>query len=713
MTKSKIPPKAGKLFILIILLFGSIPTFGQTVDTAWVRRYNGPGSGKDEANKIAIDVSGNVYVAGYSYVDPVSGIDYTTIKYYPNGDTAWVRRYDGPGSGYGDYIYSMVLDNSGNVYVTGASEDIDGYDYATIKYYPNGDTAWVRRYIGTPGISSDGAFGIVLDGSKNICVTGWGYDSSGNYDYLTIKYDPNGNELWTSRYKGPGNSNEWGRAISVDGSDNFYVTGLIYGAVGSDDYCTIKYYPNGDTAWLRRYNGPGNNIDRPEAIAVDGSNNAYVTGRSVGDGTMSDYATIKYYSTGDTAWVRRYNGPGNGTDEAYALVVDNSSNVYVTGRSYSNGVVGFDIVTIKYYTNGDTAWLRRYNGPGNMADHARTIAVDVSGNVYVAGYTEGAYVYANYVTMKYYPNGDMAWVRTYEGPGNWDDQIYSIALDGFGNVFVTGRSYASGTDYDYATIKYYQNYSPTITAPDSTKFLCGTDTIRFTVLAVDPNGDDTLTLSGPGIPIPARGLSPLSAEAKNYVPSAGTYDYVYTVTDSRNASDNDTATYVITFNTSPDSFSLISPLDSALVPYMIAFDWESATDPDPLDQVKYDLYVSTSFSFHVDSTFIYDSLLTSQHTDTLDRGIYYWKVKAYDNCVERWSNQTWTLLSAIRGDANGDGVINVTDVVYLINYLFISGPAPNPIQAGDANCDGVVNVTDVVYLINYLFLVPPGPPPCE
>jgi hypothetical protein len=61
------------------------------------------------------------------------------------------------------------------------------------------------------------------------------------------------------------------------------------------------------------------------------------------------------------------------------------------------------------------------------------------------------------------------------------------------------------------------------------------------------------------------------------------------------------------------------------------------------------------------------------------------------------------------GDANGDGVINVTDVVYLINYLFISGPAPDPIQAGDVNCDGMVNVSDVVYLINYLFIS--GPPP--
>jgi len=63
----------------------------------------------------------------------------------------------------------------------------------------------------------------------------------------------------------------------------------------------------------------------------------------------------------------------------------------------------------------------------------------------------------------------------------------------------------------------------------------------------------------------------------------------------------------------------------------------------------------------------------------------------------------------LRGDANGDGVINVSDVVYLINYLFINGPAPVPLEAGDVNCDGTINVADVVYLINYLFIS--GPPP--
>ncbi len=68
-----------------------------------------------------------------------------------------------------------------------------------------------------------------------------------------------------------------------------------------------------------------------------------------------------------------------------------------------------------------------------------------------------------------------------------------------------------------------------------------------------------------------------------------------------------------------------------------------------------------------------------------------------------------TVLPYLTGDASHDGVIDIGDVVYLINYLYKNGAAPDPLESGDANCDGVVDVSDVVYLINYLFKS--GPPP--
>jgi hypothetical protein len=70
----------------------------------------------------------------------------------------------------------------------------------------------------------------------------------------------------------------------------------------------------------------------------------------------------------------------------------------------------------------------------------------------------------------------------------------------------------------------------------------------------------------------------------------------------------------------------------------------------------------------------------------------------------------WILPAYICGDANGDGQANVADAVFLINYVFKSGPAPSPMESGDANCDGAVNVGDAVYEINYIFKG--GPDPC-
>jgi hypothetical protein len=67
----------------------------------------------------------------------------------------------------------------------------------------------------------------------------------------------------------------------------------------------------------------------------------------------------------------------------------------------------------------------------------------------------------------------------------------------------------------------------------------------------------------------------------------------------------------------------------------------------------------------------------------------------------------------VAGDANNDETVDVSDVVYLINYLFISGPPPIALPSGDANCDGKIDISDVVYLINYLFIHGPAPVMCD
>jgi hypothetical protein len=423
-----------KVLLTLLLVFWAVPLFAQSVDTAWVRRYNAPADYWDEANAIAVDDSGNVYVTGESY-----GIgqfyDYLTIKYDRTGNELWTKRYNGPGNRL-DRASAIALDRSGNVYVTGESEgDGTSRDYVTIKYDEAGREIWLRRYGG--GDWNDIATSMTTDDSANVYVTGYSYESiTVGPDYATLKYDHHGNELWAARYD---SMYDYAYAVCIDSLHNAYVTGTSG---------TLKYDAGGNMLWRRSYYG----VD----VIAGKDNNAYVVGDLFGVGAeISDYLTIKHYPNGDTAWARTYNGQADSSDYAAAITTDDSGNVYITGVSYGSGT-GWDYGTLKYYPNGDTAWVRRYNGPGNGLDQPTAIAVDLFGKTYVTGYSEAGDAYQDYATVRYDETGNQIWVIRYDGPANSTDRSNAIVVDDSANVYVTGRSKGIGTSYDYATIKYVQ-----------------------------------------------------------------------------------------------------------------------------------------------------------------------------------------------------------------------------------------------------------------
>jgi hypothetical protein len=189
-----------------------------------------------------------------------------------------------------------------------------------------------------------------------------------------------------------------------------------------------------------------------------------VTGASIGTTFPDfDYATIKYSSTGQQQWVARYNGPGNSDDGANAIAIDESGNSYVTGSSHDLNTNYEHYVTIKYNSAGDEQWSARYSGPENGDNLAIAIAVDGPGNVYVTGASSGLGTDWDYATVKYNTSGTEEWVARYNGPGNFVDTAYGIGVDALGNVYVAGTSVGSGTNTDYATIKYVQGPPPTPT----------------------------------------------------------------------------------------------------------------------------------------------------------------------------------------------------------------------------------------------------------
>ena len=442
-----------KIFLVIFTLisFCTVDAFSQFVEE-WVARYNGLGNGGDTPRTIAVDDSSNVYVSGDSY-GVGSNSDYAVVKYNSEGNQQWVAIYNGPGN-HEDRPFSMTLDDSGNVYVTGSSLGSGTqYDFATVKYSAAGVEQWVSRYDG-PDSEQDRANAITADGSGNVYVTGYSYGNSTNLDYATVKYYSSGTQAWVARYNGPADTADGSNSIAIDDSGNVYVTGYSVGTNGSYDFATVKYDSLGQQQWINRYDGIGNSEDRAVSIAVDDSGFIYVTGRSYGDTTDSDWATIKYNSDGGVQWTAIYNGSLNSLDAPSKIIVDDLFNIYVTGSGSYNSGDGEDFTTIKYNSSGEEQWISTYNGQNTFRDVSNSIALDGMGNVYVTGRTWVTQLDYDFATIKYNASGQEQWVAIYNGPGDGDDWASSIATDASGNAYVTGWSEGVGTSYDFATIKY-------------------------------------------------------------------------------------------------------------------------------------------------------------------------------------------------------------------------------------------------------------------
>ena len=418
------------LFVLLLSL-KSLTSFSQ-VSIGWVARYNNQGLGYDAGLALTVDDFGNVYVTGNSYGNQTRQ-DLVVIKYSPAGTNLWTRR---------------IADTVNNNYMSGFDIKLDEFNnviaggIGVYKYDNNGNPFWSS--------SSDVRFeAIVLDKAGNIFAVG-----GASWLFLTRKFQPNGNILWTQTYQYllGGTSKD----ITMDKNEDVIITGRIPQSQSLNDYMTIKYSNSGALMWERRYNG--GNEDAAYAITSDDSNNVYVTGWNRNSST--DILTIKYSPEGDTVWKAVYDG--GGFDVGYDIEVDSLGCVYVGGVTNSSSYI-----TIKYDVNGDLLWSRVQIS--QQIPYFPVLKLDKNRNVYMSFVSFRPGNFSNYAVVKYNNDGVQQWMAEYYNTGF--SHIYDLTLDTQANIYVTGAS-GGGHGYSIATVKFVQtptqiNQSTNNIIPDS------------------------------------------------------------------------------------------------------------------------------------------------------------------------------------------------------------------------------------------------------
>lgn len=432
--------------IIFILITSNILTAQVTQE--WVATYNGIGTGYNSPTKNAIDKFGNLIVCGKT---DIGSTDYLILKYNSSGSLLWSRTYDGTAHS-SDYLKDMILDDSGNIYVTGNSNEgaANGYfNWLTIKYSPNGEMRWKKNFDWTLH-GEDVAYSITLDKKGNVFVGGYGLAPGGlqNFDIVLAKYNNDGIEQWVRTYdSNPIGHADWGYSVVADDSDCSYISGYSY----SSKAITIKYDENGNQIWLREYPRMNAEYTIPLYSKIDKGNNIIVNGYYQVAGQLN-FVTLKYDRNGNLLWDRVFDSPVGTMDYTHSIYTDDSLNVYVAG-STQGLATSHDALIIKYSPRGDTLWIRTYDDGIGEADKANSLIVDEFHNVYITGST---YTSENddYLTLKYNINGELIWIKKFSLIHT--NVSKTISLDRSQNIFISGFSLISSGVQAITSIKYSQ-----------------------------------------------------------------------------------------------------------------------------------------------------------------------------------------------------------------------------------------------------------------
>jgi gliding motility-associated-like protein len=413
------------------------------------------GNNVSYGHAVAIDKSGNVYItgatgseyniAGANAVQPTLGgaSDAYIAKFTSTGLYLWSSYLGGAGDETG---FAIAIDKSGNVYVAGYTGSVSGiatangwqpglkgyYDAFLVKFSPSGARLW-GTYLGDGG--DDRAFGVATDAADNVIITGYttsksGIATAGAYqtsfggdegDVFIAKYTTAGKLMWSS-YFGKG-GNDRGNCVATDAFGNIYVAGITSSVSGmaspgafqpnylgpsinSSNAFIAKFSPAGMRVWSTYFGAQS----QAHSIASDKNGNIVITGdtndssgniaslganQAIYGGGNNDAFVAKFNPLGARLWSTYFGGKKD--DHGYGVATDDSDNIFLTGPTGSDTLIAGPGAYQQQYGGNNDTYLARFSpaGPvdwstyfgGNGAEIGYAVATDRKGYVYVTGQT--------------------------------------------------------------------------------------------------------------------------------------------------------------------------------------------------------------------------------------------------------------------------------------------------------------------------------------
>ncbi|MDD3625777.1 MAG: SBBP repeat-containing protein [bacterium] len=404
------------LFTGLLIVFNMISAYpAEEFIVPWAVVF-GENKESQYINDIVVDNEGNIYAAGKTTGDfdgntCVAGHEAFVIKYSSAGIKQWTKLL---GEGWVNYADQIAADSLGNVYIVGTNEGgtINGVahqgqgDIFLAKFDSNGNKIWSRHY-GTT--TYDRGFGITVDSSNNIYVTGYtsgdldGETRVGSDDYFITKFDSDGTKKWTIL----DGSTSWDCAYSIcaDDTDGVYVTGYVNGSlhgkthVGNGDLFYAKYNSSGVYQFSNQL---GSTMDDQGTDIFYKSGYCAVLGQTGGDfdgntkvGNDGDYALVKFQTSDGVKQWSLQNGPPNLGLYAYSVTIDDSNDILSVGSTsgtfpgwYNHGLG--DVWVTKHNSSGTFQWSYM-EGTAYPDDGCGIVALG-SNQIFIGGDTRGNFL---------------------------------------------------------------------------------------------------------------------------------------------------------------------------------------------------------------------------------------------------------------------------------------------------------------------------------